>query len=252
MASCGGAPGIQTGGVAHAAGANELVLRISVGGGYAGLPTQPQVSLFGDGTVIYLDAREPYPARVGDVQPQRPYRMARLSEDQLQAVLRAAIPAIGPARARYAADGADYLTYVYTLRAGGIEKTVSLFGMEADVQSGQDAAAWAAFRELAREVGARLADMEQSAVYDPVAFEMRLWRRLEPAQAVAWPWPKRPLEDFPSTPNGTAFVGRLSAAEVAALGFPSVQGGLDGLVLLAPDGMAYNVEIRPLLPDEAS
>ena len=43
----------------------------------------------------------------------------------------------------------------------------------------------------------------------------------------------------------------LTAADVGALGFDQVEGGLQGMVLVGPDdGKVYSLSLRPLLPDE--
>jgi hypothetical protein len=42
----------------------------------------------------------------------------------------------------------------------------------------------------------------------------------------------------------------MTAAEVAALGFGDVPGGIQGLVLKGPDGKLYSFILRPLLPGE--
>lgn len=209
------------------------------------------MSLYGDGSLIYLDDGEPFPPRAGSVQPLQPYRIGRLREDQVQAVLMVAVTALGSARPSYSARGADYFTTTFTLRAG-IDKSVSVFGLEAADPSGPDAATWAALRALLKEASSQTATVLGGPIYAPEAFLARLSVHLPPAAGLAWPWPGLALGHFPPTRGNVAREGRLTAAEVAALGLQNVEGGLDGVILIGPDGKLYDLRVRPLFPEQAS
>src|SRR5207249_1674920 len=79
----------QFGRIEHATGATDLLLRFEQGGGFVAptfLATQaPIFSLYGDGTVLFRNPEaDPLPL-VGSVSPDRPFRMAKLNEDQIQA-----------------------------------------------------------------------------------------------------------------------------------------------------------------------
>ena len=52
-------------------------------------------------------------------------------------------------------------------------------------------------------------------------------------------------------PNGLQFPHRtLTPADVEALGIDGFTGGLQNVPLNGPDGKAYQLSIRPLLPEE--
>lgn len=264
IAACGPAPGgtaapsatgapsaASTATISHAAGSADLLLRISVGGGFAGLETTPRLSLYGDGSLIYLIAREPFPSPVATVRQLQPFRVGRLAEDEVQAILRAAVSAIGPARASYQARGADYFTYTFTLRAGGLDKSVSAFGLEAGDPAASDAPTWAALRALVGLVSAVAAAIQSPPLYAPEAYLGRLSLHVPEAAGIPWPWPFLRLGDFTPLGANAARERRLSAADVALLGIPNIEGGFDGLVVIGPDGRPYDLRLRPLLPDQA-
>jgi hypothetical protein len=236
--------------ISHPAGSGDLVLRISVGGGFAGLPTTPHASLYGDGTFIYLDNTSEAPGPLGTVARQRPYRIRDLTEDEIQALLALATPAMGVAASEYRARGADFFTTVFELRAGGLDRRVSVFGLEAFDDQAAETAGISGLTELARAVGRQMTSVE-STPYVPAAYAARLRHRLEAAEVVPWPWPELSIADFSPNAGNAALEGRLTAGEVAALHIPGVEGGLSGLVLSASDGRLYELQTRPLLPEDA-
>ncbi|HJW22990.1 MAG TPA: hypothetical protein VJ506_11235, partial [Candidatus Limnocylindrales bacterium] len=152
----------------------------------------------------------------------------------------------------YRARGADYFTYTFTLRAGGLDKSVSAFGLEAGDPAASDAPTWAALRTLVGVVSAEAAAIQSPPVYAPEAYLGRLSLHVPEAAGVPWPWPSLRLEDFTPLRANVARERRLSAADVAVLGIPNIEGGFDGLVVSGPDGRPYDLRLRPLLPDEAS
>jgi hypothetical protein len=254
----------RSGPIDHPTGSSDVVLRFELSGGFVVpgyLATQaPGFTLYGDGTVIFRDPNLDPPPAVGSVMPLRSFRIARLSEDQVQAVLADALGEGGLKAAR--TDYSDRQIYdlptaVFTIDAGGINKRVAITGLGIDIGSTPDDLALAAFLALS----ARLEGIDSGAVlasdeYVPDRYRGSLLEGETPAPDVkAWPWTTIAPADFVTDPdpNGFPLPARvMSGAEVEAIGlkFPYA-GGFQGLTLVGPgDGKTYTFALRPLLPDE--
>ena len=266
-ASSTGSPTASTGGfgvIEHGAGPTDVLLRFEEGGGFvspAFLATQaPIFTLYGDGTVIFRNpAVDPLPP-VGAVAPSRPFRIARLSEDQVQKVLTDALGQGGLAAARIDYPNnqiADAPTAVFTVNAGGIRKTVSISGLGIDDGSSPDAPARVAFAKLA----ARLEDFDSGGDFTTDEYTPDRYRGIllegqaGALDAKAWPWTTVVPADFvpDSDPNAFQLATRvMSVAEVEALRISPFGGGFQGLTLIGPNGgKVYTFSLRALLPDEA-
>jgi len=250
-------------GIDHATGATEVVLRMEEGGGFIRpefLLTQgPIFTLYGDGTVIFRDNRATPPQTNDGIGHALPYRTARLTEQQVQAFLDQAINsgALGIARANYNSGSvADIPATTFTLKAGGLNKTVSVVALGMDVKPGPDALTLTALAKLAD----RLRQFDQGGtfateIYKPSRYRGTLWDSgvANDAGTKAWPWPNLKPADFtaPADPNALTFPRRtLTADEVAQLGIIDFEGGLQQVSLKGPDGKVYSFALRPLLPDE--
>jgi hypothetical protein len=219
----------------------------------------PHFTLYGDGTVIFRNPRLDVPPAQGSVFTFNPMRTAKLSEEQIQELLVMALGEGGLAGARPNYENnmvADASTAVFTIDAGGITKSVSVYALGLDTQGGADAPARAAFEKLAE----RLTDFDRGGsiptdVYVPESYRAVL---IDSAGVVVpdvrdWPWPDLSVADFttPDDPNALQFPQRvLSAEEVAALDVDGVEGGLQGLVLTGTDGKLYTLALRPILPGD--
>lgn len=248
--------------IAHPTGATDLILREEVGGGFVPMwffATQaPFFSLYGDGTVLYRDESAPLPDPGPDgVVRGQPFRRARLAEEQVQELLRFALTegGLAVARPRYdAANVADAPTTIFTIRAAGLDKTVSVYALGIDTP---DSADLPARRALAR-LDERLRGLIASGVLGGEVWTPDRWRGTlteggGPAgQARAWPWATIAPTDFVADPTRTFPLPRrtMSPAEVEALGLTGIEGGFHGLALEGPDGKPYVFGLRPLLPDE--
>lgn len=226
------------------------------------LATQaPIFTLYGDGTIIFRNPAAKSPPAVGAVQPFNPFRIAKLSEEQIQTLLEMAIGqgGLGAARANYTNDGvADAGTTVFTVNAGGLQKMVSICALGIDGPSVQDAIARAAFSRLAERLG-NFDDngVFATQVYAPKVYRGVLMPSLPPfgggAGAKPWPWTDLQPESFvmPADPNAFQMATSvLTAAQVEVLGIDPHEGGLQGLTLTGPKGNLYSFSVRPLLPDE--
>jgi hypothetical protein len=165
---------------------------------------------------------------------------------------------LGAARESYIANGiADAPDTIFMVNAGGVKKTVSINALGMDQTGSPDDAARKAFQKLAD----RLSNFDNGGtistdVYGPTSYRaVIIEREGDPGlKPVAWPWPNVKPSDF-SQPaadgSGPPFPHRtLTAEEVAALNVGDAPGGIQGLVLKAPDDKLYSFVLRPLLPGE--
>ncbi len=265
-------PSDTAGSIDHPTGATELVLRFDQGGGFV-MPTfamtqVPYLSLYGDGTVIYRPASEPFPEQ----KPGEPLRFpalrtAKMTEAQVQALLADALGpgGLGVARPTYEnMQVADAPTAVFTLNADGRQKRVSVYalGMAIDdpANPNPDAAILAAMAAL----GERLRNFDQEIAkgnatdvgrFAPTRFRASLLEGGPGGDGVPhpWPWPMFGPDAFavPDPSTGLGLPSKvLSGLEVSLLGIDDPEGGVSGISLAAPNGKVYGLGLRPLLPDE--
>jgi hypothetical protein len=254
------------GAIEHKTGPNDVVLRIEQGGGFVPidfLATQaPGFSLYGNGVIVFqrLVTTFPQPDANG-VTKGVPWRTATLDEGQIQQLLEFALGpgGLGTARDAYISGGiADAPSTIFTVHAGGIDKTVVVSALSEETQPGPDAAARGAFLKLAK----RLQDFDQggtigSDVYAPERFRGVLIEREAQAGVTPldWPWPSIPFAEFKQgAADGsgpTTFPHRtLTPDDLAALKLTDIEGGVQGIALRAPNGKLYSLVVRPLLADE--
>jgi hypothetical protein len=257
------APAIQ--GIAHPTGEKDIVLRYDSAGGF--VPAEflaarvPYFTLYGDGRIVFVQTSAPPPAE-GDISTGQPLRTARLSEEQIQALLKFALDDGGLAIARDTYNNpmiADAPTAVFTINADNDSKTVSAMGLGHEQQPGPDAAVLERLATLAD----RLYDFDHggslgSDPYVPTAYRGVLTEATGVAGVPvrAWPWPELKVSDFtlPKDPNVFQQATRtLTPDEVAALKVDGSANGIAaGIWTRGEDGKLYSVVVRPLLPDEAS
>ena len=252
------------GGIEHKTGATDVLLRYEEGGGFmmAGYSAAqaPIFTLYGDGTVIFRNPMKDPPAPQGSTMPFSPFRTAKLTEEQIEDVLTAALGDGGLAAARpdYGNDMVtDAGTTVFTVDAGGIKKSVSIYALGLELQPGdRDIPARTAFKKLAD----RLADFDQggsieTAAYEPTGYRASIMESpgMVAPDVVAWPWGDLTVGDFKpdADPNGLQFPHTtLTADEVAKLGIEDYQGGFFGTPLKGSDDKMYTVAVRPILPGD--
>jgi len=270
-----------TGGIAHATGPTDVVLRFedasgeSVSGGV--FAPGPIFTLYGDGTVIFQNDLAKPPPVEGSVVRARPFMLARLNEDQVQSLLRFALqegglaaarePSPGEVAAYYGTElGDDYTTAVrFTVHAGGLDKRVDVVAMDPSLavspeNAGPDAAVQKAFAVLAdylRNFDRRAGIPADAWIPD------RCWGILAGPgprcdTAIAWPWPDIALADFVLPielplpewywPGGNENRRVMSAEEAAMLGLSDITGGVQGICLIGLDGLNYGFALWPLSP----
>src|SRR5262249_25033455 len=110
-------------------------------------------------------------------------------------------------------------------------------------------------------LSARLRDFDEGGsiptdVYQPDRFRgVLIDRDGAPGDAsTPWPWSGIAVGDFVGDANGNGGVSfphrTLTGADADALGVKDAAGGLQGIVLKAPNGKTYTLIVRPLLADE--
>ncbi len=257
-------PSVPPDGIAHPTGAAEIILRFDEGGGFVPIEFMaahvPQFTLYGDGTVVFVRSSARVEPGADGVARGLPIRTARLSEEQIQALLRSALGdgGLGVARGEYQNPMiADAPTSVFTVNADGAQKTVSMVALGIDDQPGPDAAIRRAMGALAE----RLRDFDQggslaSDAYQPAAYRGVL---IDAGGGAAqnvhpWPWTTIGPADFGAQgdPEGSVMrTRRLTPDEAATIGVSGFESGVSsGLWLRGQDGAVYSFVLRPLLPDE--
>jgi hypothetical protein len=252
-------------GVDHPTGAFDVVLQLEEGGGFVPIEflagQAPQFTLYGDGRVVFQPAVTTFPEPgPGGVIRNVAWRTAQLDAGQIEELLTFALGqgGLGAARDNYGNDMvADASTSIFTVNAGGLKKTVSVYALGMEDPNATDLVPRRAFKTLAD----RLRDFDKGGtiatdVYVPENFRAVLVEREGDPQAnpMPWPWPELKISDFKAGINGvgaTQFPHRtITAAEVVKLGLGDVSGGLQGVTLSAPDSKVYTLVLRPLLPHE--
>ena len=253
------------GAIDHMTGATDVILRLDEGGGFiapAFTATQaPIFTLYGDGTVIFRNPQADPLAPVGDVFPFHPFRIVKIGEEQIQVLLASALgeAGLGVALPDYRNDHiADAATTVFTLAAGGIKKTVSIYALEMTDPGMADLVPRLAFAKFA----ARLMDFDNGGVlatqeYTPERYRGVLLEGQPGASGTRpWPWADIKPTDFviDGDPNAYQLPAHvLTADQVQAFGTLPYQGGLLGLTLMDPkSGKSYSLSLRPLLPGETN
>jgi len=252
-----------TGEIDHATGADDIVLRLDEGGGLtmrgASETLVPPFTLYGDGTVVFRNPMLETPPAAGPVFRQNPMRTAKLDEQQIQDLLEFAITEGGLGAAKLQYDNpmvADAGTAIFTINAGGLEKTVNVYALGLNDGGVPDLPARAQFQKLSE----RLTNFDQNGtfatdIYAPPAYRGVLIETGGfPGEApIEWPWDDITPADF----KGDVAIGEplkrvMTTEELAVLGIDGIQGGFQGLTIIDPDDPAksYSLGTRPLLPDE--
>jgi hypothetical protein len=253
--------------IEHAKGWADVVLRMSTGGGFVApgflLTEAPEFTLYGDGTVVFRNPANVPVAPVPDdgVFRNAAFKTARLTEAQIQELLEFAIgpSGLGIARAQYdPCCVADAPSTTFILRAGGLDKEVSVGALDFDdPKPGPDSLVRKAFKGLAE----RLRNLDRIGIPSP-AFVPTAYRGIlfDGAGGGAvpirdWPWMAFGPDGFtsPADPNGNQTPTRtLTADEVASLKVSGIEGGAQSIALRTSNGKIFLLGLRPLLPDEKS
>ena len=153
---------------------------------------------------------------------------------------------------------ADAHTTVFTLDAAGLSRTISAYALGMGVgPDGPDADAYKRFEQVALllstfENAASEGQVLTADVYQPSRYRAVL-SETGPDQpgVVDWPWEDVGLDDFQPWPDDPSVrLAGLTPDQVARVVATVPTGGSYGIPLRAPDGMTYDLMLRPLMPDE--
>ncbi len=269
VASPTAAPSLAADAIQHPTGASDIVLRAATRGGFLRMEVVmsrvPEFTLYGDGRVLVLPPGDdaaggsggginPGGVGFGATVEVPVLRETHLSEDEVQTLLRYALVDghLGTARDAYMGGNMDAPSTVFELHADGSDRSILVTGLTDDPAPGPDAVALKAFSSLVtklRSIGAG-DDYHGDRVEAVIAeFGPNPGMKLE-----AWPWSDLTPADFPQPPDDAtiAFPSRLlTAAQATAAS--SLTGGKPGLTSVrGPDGRAYELVLRPALPEEIS
>ena len=240
-----------------------MVLRVEWGGGFVPMNTivtdAPQFTLYGDGTAIF----QPLPAANGVAfdQPRPPFLTGHMSEARMQELLHFALTDGGLAQAKtnYDFTGvADAGSSIFTIRAGGVDKTVSVYAL-AEGSDGPDQADRDRLMALQQrltnfETEARNGAVDEVSEYDPAAYKVVLFDdygggSAEGTVAIDWPWTDVQPQDFIKAGESAWATLSMSRAQVAKL-TTVPNGGQLSIWVKAPDGSLLDFAVRPWLPEE--
>ena len=265
-----GSSGTGAGTIVHPTGPDQLVLRVEDSGGFVA-PTYlftrlAGFSLFGDGTLLQPGAQiEIYPG------PALPAISAQtISEDGLQAILRAALTAGLDHDASYTDLGsmgiADASATVFTLTVDGRTHRIEAYalGMEGEERpAGMPVGEWEARRALqafVTQIGDLASWLPPGSIAGAAAYESTAARLLVGPYAPDDQLPQHPEEwplAAPLTSFGepTAFDAGTTCGVVDGGDWTTVQAlarQANDLTPWVSDGHRYAIDFRPLLPDEHS
>ena len=213
----------------------------------------PRFTLYGDGRVLISAPAESAKA-APDTLPAEVLRETRLSEDEVQAVLRSALVdgKVGVAKEEFPVTVMDVPTTVIELQAGGIAKRIAIAGLGMEPPPGPDAAVLTALARLVE----RLVAIPTDTDYAPPA-SVAVLAQMEPAPGTAttaWPWPDTAPQAFVQPPPDDPFgftTHLLTPDESEAI--DTEPGDAAGpFTFDGPDGKSYVVVVRPALPEEAA
>lgn len=244
--------------IEHPTGATDVVLRMQRTGGFlwpgTAVDLAPTFTLYGDGTVVYTDDEA-----MGGNDPRRGLRVARMSEEQIAALVTAALGPGGLAQAAAFYDDvplADATTIEFTVNAAGVSKTVRVYALEEGLDDpGPETAHRQRFLQLFELLTAfehEVARGNATAVgpYEPEAYRVTLLPdEFGELQVTGdWPWDDLEPADF-ETDQGPFPVATVDHEQIDAL-VQVAAGDMGDPVVLGPDGALYMIRFRPLLPDE--
>lgn len=242
--------------IEHPTGATDVVLRLTE---YPGMPYPGMILEPSPGFTLYGDGRAIYSTRRGHPPPGTPLelRQAQLTDAQTDQLL---ADALGPgglaeARAEYGlTDIYDVGNTYFEVHAGGVDKTIWVYGLGHFGTDLPDADARRSFSALAARLGTFAGEVASGGATDTGVFEPESYRatlsvpfhELEPTEE--WPWPDLTPSDFAPTQDGNLF-GTVTAGHAEVV---LDADGEHSYIATGSDGKDYIISLRPLLPDEVA
>ena len=266
-AACANEPGGSgDGGIAHPAGTDQVVLRLSYEGGFVpveyNLTQFPSFTLFGDGRIVLPGPQiEIYPSPALPAVNQR-----IVTEDGMQSIIQAALDAgLGEGDRDHSDFGstmiADATTAVFTFSADGQTSRVSVYALAElpERPEGMPDEEWEA-RTALNDLAQRLSALDQWLPEGSVGPEERFvadgyrlfvgrYRPDEqlPQEPAAWPL------DTPLTPGSddTAGYACISVTDGDWTTLAPIASSANTLTPWKSGHERFSVLFRPLLPDES-
>ncbi len=250
----------RLGQIDHPTEPTDVVLRMLVNGGFTApafqLTAASVFTLYGDDSVVYRPSQGASfltDAGFGLAAFQR----ATLTPDQVDTLLGFALDQGGLRDARESYTDipvADAMNTTFTIDAGGVDKQVFVVALGFQA-TGPDAADRSKFSALGDQLDSfdqqvNAGDAEAAGPYQPTWYRTFLTDASgQTGQAIDWPWTDVAVSDFTAPADGAARVAHLTPEQVSLVAVvPS--GGIDDLLIRAPDRTVYALSLRPLLPDE--
>ena len=254
----------------HPTGANDLILRLDVSGGFVpveyALRTIPGVSIFGDGRMIVTGpVIEIYP---GPAMPN--LQVTRLTEDAIQAILAEADAAglLGPDASYDYPCVTDVPTSTFIVNANGSTHTISAYALgfaDGGMSTGQCEGVDIEARERLYDFSVRLGDVRSwlpagsfsdEEPYTPSALRVYVTDyRSTPEPGLEQPevaWPLGTTLDSFGEPDANLQEIRCGVVQGDDLDtlLPQATSATE-LTPWTSDGTTYGLIFRPLLPDES-
>ncbi len=153
--------------------------------------------------MIFRNPMLEMPAMQGSVSTFNPMRTAKLNEEQIQEVLLLALSEGGLAAARANYENnmiTDAATAIFTIDAGGVNKTVSIYALGMDAPDGADGAGPRRLPEAGRAARRLrpgwLARDAMSTSRRPIAAPIMDSPGVVAPDIRDWPWPDLTVADF--------------------------------------------------------
>jgi hypothetical protein len=241
---------VPIGKVDHPTDPNAVVLRVDHAGGFINpdvlLLGAPPFTLYGDNSVVFRPTTDP----TGTGLP--PFKRAQLSVDQVDALLTNALVRDHLKDAEEAYPGnPDAGSTILSIDAGGVKKQVTFSASgpgtipTTDVLKGLSNLANTLTDFESQVKAGKVLSVE---TYQPPMYRAIL-RQGTSEKPTVWPWTDLAIADFSASPDNGQLMGELTAAQAAkVIAVPS--GGALDVGLLAPNGTAYLLSLRPVLPGE--
>lgn len=242
----------------HPTGAADIVLRVGEEGGFmmmeAVMSRMPAFTLYGDGRVVTATVPQAKSQAGINGAPQQVLHETRLTEDQVQSLLRYALfdGMLGVSKEEFPILVMDVPTTVIELHAGGIDKVVKVAGLGMDPQPGPDAVVLKALAGLVANLQSVVATDDYVATQ---SIAIIAETQPDPAAGVPAPWPWTDLAPgafhAPAANDPFGFTSHLlSDAQAQAIGIAN--GGSAPATTWQSGTKSYVVVVRPALPDEAA
>ncbi len=219
------------------------------------LTDAPSFILYGDNRLIFRPSPDPE-QQPGPVQSRPAFVMARMNTEQVDALLRFALGPGGLLDARERYENmlvADAPTTTFTIDAGGVQKTVSGYGLGIEA-AGPDAVILGRLTELSDlldsfEEQVAAGQVVSAEPYQPESYRAWLTEAFGDGPVTEWPWSDLDPEDFQAPPEIFGRLAALSPEQVALIA-DEPTGGIMGMILEVDDGQLHSLSVRPLLPGE--